>query len=61
MRIPCSGDVSANGITDGVDLAAVLTAWGTNGQGQFDCDLNNDGIVNGVDLSMVLSNWGPCP
>ncbi len=61
MRAPCSGDVSANGITDGVDLAAVLAAWGTSGQGQFDCDVNNDGTVNGADLAMVLGDWGPCP
>jgi len=61
MRTPCFGDVTANGITDGVDLAAVLAAWGTSGQGQFDCDVNNDGTVNGADLAMVLGDWGPCP
>ena len=61
MRSPCSGDVSANGITDGVDLAAVLAAWGTSGQGQFDCDINNDGTVNGAELAMVLGDWGACP
>jgi len=61
MRAPCSGDVTANGTTDGVDLAAVLAAWGTTGQGQFDCDINNDGTVNGADLAMVLGDWGACP
>jgi hypothetical protein len=46
---------------NGIDLAAVLGAWGTDGQGKFDCDVDNDGIVNGADLATVLSAWGPCP
>jgi hypothetical protein len=58
---PCPGDVSRNGLVNGIDLAAVLDAWGTDGQGKFDCDINNDGLVNGADLSIVLSDWGVCP
>jgi hypothetical protein len=44
-----------------VDLAAILGAWGTDGQNQYDCDIDNDGIVSGTDLAFVLGGWGPCP
>lgn len=57
---PCPADVNGNGQVNGVDLAAVLGAWGTNGQGEGDADINNDGIVNGQDLAFVLGSWGPC-
>jgi hypothetical protein len=57
----CPGDITGNGTVNGLDLAAILAAWGTDGQGKFDCDVDNDGIVNGADLATVLSAWGPCP
>lgn len=56
----CLGDVTANKVVDGVDLAAMLGAWGSNGQGQFDCDVNNDGIVDAADLAVLLGDWGSC-
>ena len=58
---PCPGDISGNNSVDGVDLAAILGTWGTNGQGEFDCDIDNDGIVGGTDLTIILGGWGPCP
>jgi hypothetical protein len=58
---PCPGDISGNNSVDGVDLAALLGTWGTNGQGEFDCDIDNDGIVGGPDLTIILGGWGPCP
>ena len=58
---PCPGDISGNNSVDGVDLAAILGTWGTNGQGEFDCDIDNDGIVGGPDLTIILGGWGPCP
>ena len=58
---PCPGDISGNHAVDGVDLAALLGTWGTNGQGEFDCDIDNDGIVGGPDLTIILGGWGPCP
>ena len=36
----------------------MLVAWGSNGQGEFDTDLNDDGIVNGSDLAALLVLWG---
>lgn len=58
---PCPGDVSGNGRVDSVDLAAVLSAWGTSGQGPYDTDVNDDGAVDGNDLAFVLFSWGTCP
>jgi hypothetical protein len=58
---PCPGDISGNNKVDGVDLAALLGTWGTNGQGEYDCDIDNDGIVGGPDLTIILGGWGSCP
>lgn len=58
---PCPGDLTGDRTVNGVDLAAVLAAWGTNGAGQFDCDANDDGTVDGTDLAIVLGAWGSCP
>ena len=49
-----------DGVVDGIDLGAILSAWGTSG-GTIDTDINNDGVVNGLDLSYILGGWGPCP
>jgi len=57
---PCPGDISGNNSVDGVDLAALLGTWGTNGQGEFNCDVDHDGIVGGTDLAIILGSWGPC-
>jgi hypothetical protein len=57
---PCPGDVTRNGSIDGIDLAAVLAAWG-GGKSQYDCDIDDDGIVGGSDLAAVLAGWGACP
>ncbi len=53
--------MTLNNVVDGVDLAAVLSSWGTGGQGQFRTDIDSDGVVSGTDLAFVLSGWGPCP
>ena len=55
----CPGDLTGNGAIDGLDLAGVLSAWGTSG-GELGGDVNGDGIVNGADLAVILSGWGPC-
>jgi hypothetical protein len=58
---PCPGDVTNGGTVDAADLSILLAAWGTNGQGEFDTDLNSDGLVDGGDLALVLGGWGACP
>jgi Dockerin type I domain len=56
----CPGDVDRSGAVNGVDLAAVLNNWGTNGGKYPGADTNQDGIVDGIDLAQVLGGWGPC-
>ena len=58
---PCPGDIVEDHTVNGVDLAAVINAWGTNGGAIPRADTNHDGIVDGVDLANVLGSWGPCP
>lgn len=57
----CAGDVDSNGQIDGVDLAAVLAVWGSDGANYPSADANHDGVVNGADLGTLLSGWGTCP
>jgi hypothetical protein len=58
---PCPGDVTNGGTVDAADLSILLAAWGTNGQGEFDTDLDGNGLVDGGDLALVLGGWGACP
>ena len=53
----CTGDLNGDGAVDGVDLGALLGAWGA---GTSAGDLNDDGAVDGVDLGVLLGAWGPC-
>jgi len=59
-QTPCPGDIAADGVVNGVDLAAVLNNWGTTG-GALGADANGDGVVDGADLALLLNSWGPCP
>lgn len=58
---PCPGDIDDSGFVNGVDLAIVLTNWGTPSPKYPRADTNSDGIVDGVDLATVLGGWGACP
>jgi hypothetical protein len=58
---PCSGDVDNSGSVGGVDLAIVLTNWGTPSAKYPGADTNGDGLVDGTDLATVLAGWGACP
>ncbi len=54
------GDVDGNGVVDGLDLTAVITAWETApGDALWNpiADLDCNGIVDGLDLTAVISNW----
>ena len=57
---PCPGDIDESGTVNGVDLAAILAVWGSDGGKYPRADTNNDGEVNGADLATVLSSWGSC-
>ncbi len=52
----CLGDLDANGLVNGADLAILLSSWGGSGV----ADLNGDGLVDGADLAILLSAWGLC-
>jgi len=54
------GDVDGNGIVDGLDLTAVLTAWETTPGDPLwneNADLDGNGIIDGLDLTAVISHW----
>ena len=57
----CAADLTLDGIVDGVDLAALLSQWGSSGGGVYPADINGSGTVDGGDLGIVLGGWGPCP
>ncbi|MDA0214301.1 MAG: hypothetical protein O2875_02940 [Planctomycetota bacterium] len=48
------GDLNSDGFVNGVDLAILLSGWGTNDP---QADINHDGIVDGGDLTILLSAW----
>jgi hypothetical protein len=62
-----AGDITGDGVVDGVDLGFLLSAWsippGTPGCAGWGipapcpADLNGDGVVDGIDLGMLLSSW----
>lgn len=60
-QVPCPADVVIDGVVNGIDLAAVLSTWGTDAGAFPTADYNHDGIVDGLDLAGILSGWGTCP
>lgn len=48
------GDANWDAVVDGLDLAIVLSAWGTS---FAPADLNHDGSVDGLDLAVILASW----
>jgi hypothetical protein len=58
--VPCAADIDESGAVNSVDLAAVLSNWGTNGGKYPRADIDGDGTVTSADLAAVLSAWGPC-
>lgn len=55
-KAQCSADLDSNQQIDGVDLASLLSQWGTDGT----ADLDTNGVVDGPDLAQVLAQWGSC-
>ena len=56
----CAGDINSDQQIDGIDLAILLSTWGTDGGTYPNADTNSDGVVNGVDMTVILSGWGSC-
>ena len=53
-QIPLSPDLNQDGFVNGIDLATLLSAWGSS---DVVADINRDGIVGGFDLANILSAW----
>ncbi|MBU3728566.1 MAG: hypothetical protein FGM37_04875 [Phycisphaerales bacterium] len=49
-----TGDINGDGSVNGLDLTALLAAWGSAGG---PADLNGDSTVNGLDLTVLLAAW----
>jgi hypothetical protein len=57
----CPADIDESGTVNGVDLAALLSVWGTDGAKYPRADIDGSGEVNAADLAAVLNSWGACP
>jgi hypothetical protein len=55
----CAGDFNGDGVVNGADFGAMLSAWGACSGCQE--DLNGDGEVTGADVGLLLTMWGACP
>ena len=53
----CPGDLNADGVIDGADLADLLSQWSLS---SVAADLDGDGTVAGGDLAILLARWGNC-
>ncbi len=53
-----TGDLTGDCRVDGLDLALMLSAWGSD---DTRCDLTDDGIVDGQDLGLLLGSWSVAP
>ena len=56
----CPADVDASGAVNAIDLAVILSNWGTDGGKYPGADVDRSGTVDAVDLAEVLNGWGPC-
>lgn len=52
----CSGDLTGDRQVNALDIATLLSGWGTPHG-----DATGDGLTNAQDIAAVLSAWGPCP
>ena len=55
LGLPIPADINHDGLVNGNDLAAVLSAWGTCAN--CPADINQDGQIDGIDLATLLSAW----
>lgn len=52
------GDLNLDGLVNAIDIAIILSYWGTGSAG----DANGDGNIDAQDIATVLSNWNlPMP
>lgn len=51
---PNRADINHDGSINGIDLTAVLSAWGSTNAA---ADVDQDGTVGGADLTVLLASW----
>jgi hypothetical protein len=51
------GDLNADGVVNGLDVAVVSSSWMHTGPQPLTGDVNADGIVNGLDIAFVSPDW----
>lgn len=54
-------DINHDGRVDGLDVSALVTAYGTSGEPcyiTFREDINRDGTVDGLDVSALVTAYG---
>ena len=56
--VPSIADINGDFVVNGLDLAMVLSAWGTCGTTNCAEDFDGNGAVDGADLSLLMANWG---
>lgn len=54
----CDTDINNDGVTNGVDVGLLRTAFGSAGP---HADFNGDGVVNGVDVGILRGYFGKAP
>ncbi len=59
LRTPlaCAADLSGDGVVTALDIAILLTKWGTTTE-QY--NLAGSDLIDAIDMATLLSAWGPC-
>ena len=55
--VPCQGDLNTDGTVDDLDLALMLSVWGT---ADLAADLDSNGVIDMIDLVSLMQLYGPC-
>ncbi len=53
----CTGDFNVSQSVDGLDLALLMSDWGTSAASR---DLDQDGTIGGADVAILFAHWGNC-
>ena len=54
----CPADFNHDRVVNGLDLAMLLGAWGSN---ERFIDIDESGAIDGADLAILMGEWGGCP
>jgi hypothetical protein len=58
LRVSIPGDVTGDGITNGLDINLIANKWlHTGSPATLPGDANGDGTVNGLDINVIATHW----